>query len=106
LLTFPDTSSSAYKLKVLRDLSDSLVSLNGFDQVLSSYQLEALKPVLSPKALDNVRNLIHLYFPSLDSNCEMIYLRVLDQSHLKKLNCRKDPSTPSTYMLKMKYPET
>jgi len=36
LLTFPDTSSSAYKLKVLRDLSDSLVSLNGFDQVLSS----------------------------------------------------------------------
>ena len=73
-LTFPDTCTSQYRLNRIQKLNDTISkSLYGFENILSRYNISEISEVTGKNYANKIG---HLYFNSIDSSGEMIYLTV------------------------------
>ena len=75
LLTFQDTATEAFRKNTVTKLADSLSGIYGLEQVLIRYQLQTEKPMLFMGIKQRLKKLEHLFFPILDPNCEMLYMK-------------------------------
>src|ERR1035437_7042017 len=73
-LTFSDTCTSQYRLNRIQKLNDTISkSLYGFENIFSRYNISEITEVTGKNYANKIG---HLYFNSIDSSGEMIYLTV------------------------------
>ncbi len=75
LLTFPDSSSELFRKNTLSELTGNLSKIYGLEQVFMRYQLRTDKPAFGMGIKPRLKKLEALFFPILDPNCEMVYMK-------------------------------
>jgi len=75
MLSFPDTASQNFKRLTLKNLSDSINTIVGIEQIFMRNHLRSARTILGPGIKSYLKKLETNFFSANEPNIEMIYLK-------------------------------
>jgi predicted RND superfamily exporter protein len=72
-LTFPDSASDNYRLKLIQTVSNSIRNIYGFEDVFTRNNLSSIRESMGKKYTQKLED---VYFKSLNSNGEILFLKL------------------------------